>query len=156
MIRANQGHSIAIESDKLLTKIDESNVPQTCVHGTSRTAWNLIVASGGLKRMNRQHIHFASGLPAGFRSIPEQTHGIGAVNQDLPVISGMRNSSTVLVYVDVARAMASGIKFWLSENGVILTEGNQDGILPLEYFSLVEDRKHGPGVLVKNGQIIQN
>lgn len=33
------------------------------VHGTTRTNFDLIVKSKGLSRMNRNHIHFAIGLP---------------------------------------------------------------------------------------------
>ena len=39
------------------------------------------------------------------------------------VISGMRKSSDVMVFVDVARAMAAGVVFYRSANGVILTAG---------------------------------
>ncbi|CAN0056248.1 unnamed protein product, partial [Sphacelaria rigidula] len=53
--------------------------------------------------MNRTHIHFATGLPG-----------------DNGVISGMRAGCKVLIYVDVAAAMADGIRFFRSTNNVIL------------------------------------
>jgi len=41
----------------------------------------------------------------------------------------MRKSSQILIYIDAAKAMADGIKFYISANGVILTEGNEEGFL---------------------------
>lgn len=150
-IRANQGHSLKLESDGLLTPITAENRPATCVHGTTHAAWPRILASGGLKAMGRNHIHFASGLPAGFSSITS-TNAADAVAA--PVISGMRNSSTVLVFVDVAMAMEAGIKFWRSDNGVILSEGSSEGVLAMEFFQRVEDRT-GAGVLVEEGRVVK-
>ena len=156
LIRANQGHSVTVDAESLLTPIDGSNMPTVCVHGTTRAAWTLIVSSGGLKRMTRQHIHFASGLPAGFKQTLPNDEPATSDTLSAPVISGMRNSSTVLIYLDLGRAMEAGLKFWLSENGVILTEGNTDGIVSLTYFKRVEDRKGDLGVLVQDGQIIKD
>lgn len=153
-IRANQGHSLKVEDDGgLLTPIvDEADVPATAVHGTTHANWLLIVASGGLKPMGRNHVHFATGLPAGFTSVGDA----GAMNGEVaaPVISGMRKSSTVLVWLDVKRAMAAGLKFGRSENGVVLTEGNAEGLVPLELFQRVEDRK-GLGILVEDGKVVK-
>ncbi|KAK4634416.1 tRNA 2'-phosphotransferase 1 [Fulvia fulva] len=151
LIRANQGHSLKVESEGLLQPITAQNLPDAAIHGTTHSAWPQIVASGGLKPMTRNHVHFASGPPAGFISIvdKETTEEAAA-----PVISGMRKSSTILVYLDISKAMEAGIKFWLSDNGVILSEGNADGILPLEYFKLVEDRT-GEGVLVQDGNVVK-
>ena len=56
----------------------------------------------------------------------------------------MRASSEVLIFVDVPKAIQDGYKFFLSANGVVLTEGNKDGFLPPEYFKSVEDRNGGP------------
>lgn len=71
--------------------------------------------------MNRNHIHFATGL-------------LG----DEGVISGMRYSCTHLIYVDLEKALEDGIKFFKSENGVVLTEGVKgEGYLPKEYFTKV-------------------
>lgn len=148
LIRANQGHSLKVASESLLTPITEENLPSTVVHGTTHSAWPLIVATGGLKRMTRTHVHFASGLPAGFSS--EDKDGSAA-----PVISGMRNSSSVLVYLDIKKAMEAGVKFWVSENGVILSEGDEKGIIGLQFFSKVEDRTGGQGVLVENGAVVK-
>lgn len=148
LIRANQGHSLKIESENILTPITEENLPSTVVHGTTHAAWPLILATGGLKRMTRTHVHFASGLPAGFKSEDKDANAA-------PVISGMRNSSSVLVYVDIKKAMEAGIKFWKSENGVILSEGDENGVIGLQFFGKVEDRTGGQGVLVENGTVLK-
>lgn len=50
----------------------------------------------------------------------------------------MRTSSPVLIFIDVQRALDDGIKFFLSENGVVLTEGNERGYLETRYFQRVE------------------
>lgn len=54
----------------------------------------------------------------------------------------MRNNATVLIYIDIQRAMDSGLKFFVSDNGVVLTEGDTNGFLSPQFFSKVED-KHG-------------
>lgn len=149
MIRANQGHSLKVEAEGLLKPITSEDVPETAVHGTTHAAWPLIETSGGLKPMGRNHVHFASGLPAGFKSVVESNNDVAA-----PVISGMRKSSTVLMFLDIAKAMEAGIKFWLSDNGVILTEGNDEAVVPLEFFKRVEDRT-GEGVLLEDGKIVK-
>ncbi|PNS20151.1 hypothetical protein CAC42_5601 [Sphaceloma murrayae] len=159
LIRANQGHSVAIDSDSLLTKIDGTNIPDVCVHGTTKHAWTLIASSGGLRRMTRQHVHFAAGLPAGFKSIAKTENtaaedGTGPT-VPAPVISGMRNSSTILIYLDFAKAIDGGLKFWKSANDVILTDGNEEGLVPLTFFKRVEDRTGGQGILVQDGQILK-
>ncbi|KAK3723544.1 tRNA 2'-phosphotransferase [Vermiconidia calcicola] len=148
-IRANQGHSLKVESEGLLQPVTADNIPKTAVHGTTHAAWPLIVASGGLKPMGRNHVHFASGLPAGFMSIRDLDGDTAAAP---PVISGMRKSSTILMFLDVRKAMEAGLKFGTSDNGVVLTEGNQKGLVPLEFFQRVEDCT-GAGVLVEDGKI---
>lgn len=151
VIRANQGHSVKMESEGLLTPVTKENMPAAAVHGTTHAAWGLIVASGGLKPMARNHVHFASGLPAGFTSVVEQDEKTEAA---APVISGMRKTSTILVFLDLAKAMDAGLEFGLSDNGVVLTAGNKEGLVPLELFQRVEDRT-GLGVMVENGKIVK-
>ena len=144
LIRANQGHSIKLDTEGLLTPItiEAGNVPETVVHGTDESAWRLILKSGGVRRMGRNHIHFASGLPAGFKTQDSSA---------LPVISGMRSTSSVLIFIDIRKALESGLKFWRSANGVLLSEGNEKGLIPVEFFKRVEVRKAGQGVIMENG-----
>lgn len=56
----------------------------------------------------------------------------------------MRESAQVLIYIDMQKALEAGILFFLSENGVVLTEGDVRGFLSPEYFLRVEDRKGRP------------
>ena len=49
----------------------------------------------------------------------------------------MRKGSRILIYIDLEKAMADGIKFYVSSNGVVLTEG-EHGILKPKYFRRVE------------------
>jgi 2'-phosphotransferase len=129
-IRANQGHSLKggiIDPHLLLKPLSPENLANTpvIVHGTYMDAWQKIQQSGGLKRMNRHHIHFATGLP----------NGDG-------VISGMRHSSQVYIYIHGAKCARDGIVFFQSENGVLLTAGTSTtdgGLLPIAYFSHVMD-----------------
>jgi len=55
--------------------------------------------------------------------------------------TGMRNSSQILVFVDVQKALDAGIPFYLSANGVVLTDG-EEGFLSPTYFQRVEFAKH--------------
>ena len=60
------------------------------------------------------------------------------------VISGMRKDCTHLIWVDIPKSIREGdLTWWRSENGVILTEGNEHGIVPLQYIDRVEERKTG-------------
>jgi len=56
----------------------------------------------------------------------------------------MRKSAQVLIYIDVQKALGAGISFSLSENGVVLTEGDECGFLSSTYFLRVEDRQGRP------------
>lgn len=65
-------------------------------------------------------------------------------NHDQGVISGMRNSSEVVVEVDVPLAMKDGYKFLRSKNDVILSSGKGlEGQIPPGYFKNVIYRKKG-------------
>ncbi|KAK0121484.1 hypothetical protein ONS95_009778 [Cadophora gregata] len=141
VIRANQGHSIAVDSASLLVLITlaAGNVPETVVHGTYFAFYQAIVDSGGLKKMTRNHIHFSTGLP-------EDKEG---------VISGMRKDAEVLIYVDIKQSLEDGVEWWLSENGVVLTEGDQTGVLGTKYWKKVEGRKEDIGVLWEEGKMLQ-
>lgn len=131
-VRAVQGHSLASVTELDLTPLTRANVGEHlsevdgyhyAIHGTTVEAWSAIVASGALKTMGRIHIHLARGLP-------------GASG----VISGMRATSTRLVWVDVDRALCDGVPFFVSANGVVLTSG-RDGALPLSYVRVVRDER---------------
>ena len=58
-IKANQGHSIAVQ-DLELKKITDASLYPVVVHGTYLKHWNNIKKSG-LNKMTRNHIHLATG-----------------------------------------------------------------------------------------------
>ncbi|KAI0434056.1 hypothetical protein F5Y09DRAFT_4407 [Xylaria sp. FL1042] len=191
LIRANQGHSIAVASEALHTPITlaAGNVPPVVVHGTYFAFWPAIFAAGGLKKMGRTHVHFGTGVPgdgeAGGGGGGGQVHDVGdevaessssrsSRGGGAKVISGMRADAELLIFVDVERALrdaaassttggeggneggggggGEGIKWWLSENSVVLTEGDAEGVVPLKYFKEVRGRRQGVGVLWKDGE----
>ncbi|XP_005988908.1 tRNA 2'-phosphotransferase 1 [Latimeria chalumnae] len=118
-IRANQGHSIQVE-DLELTPIEPgTDVPETAVHGTYLRHWESI-RDLGLSRMSRRHIHLAPGLAG-----------------DGEVVSGMRRDCDLAIFIDIGQALVDGIKFFWSTNKVILTPGNEEGILLPKYFQKV-------------------
>lgn len=127
-IRANQGHSIAgIDPNALLTLIAPQELAElTVVHGTYYDTWENHIRSQGLSKMKRNHIHFAAGLP----------------QDDKTVISGMRKTCTIYIYLDGRKCSHDGIAFFRSDNRVILTAGVHDkGFLPPVYFSHVVSSK---------------
>lgn len=119
LIRANQGHSLA-NVQMTMTEVNDASQLPIVVHGTYYRFWDKI-RTEGLKRMARNHIHLT------------ETESFSAE------VSGFRSNSEILVYVNVAKAMDNGIKFYRSANNVILTDGI-DGVLPKEYFARVIDR----------------
>jgi 2'-phosphotransferase len=57
------------------------------------------------------------------------------------LMAGMRKSSQILIFLNIQKALDAGIKFYLSDNGVVLTEGDERGFLSIEFFDRVEDAK---------------
>lgn len=120
LIRANQGHTVTIvESESLLKPILSAEEVTVCVHGSYKRNLESILESG-LKRMKRLHVHFSCGLP-----------------MDGEVISGMRRDVNLLIFLDVRKALEDGMKLYISDNKVILTEGF-DGVVPVKYFEKIE------------------
>lgn len=106
LIRAVQGHSMAcVKAEDLLEPIHDAAEVPICIHGTYEKAFAKIKESE-LDRMGRNEIQMATGLP-----------------DDLEVTSGVRSNAEVLIYIDVARAMSQGLRFFRSPNNVICTPG---------------------------------
>ena len=78
--------------------------------------------------MTRQHIHLAPALT---------DHMITP-----------RPSSTLFVYLDLAKLIAAGIPVYTSANGVVLTPGNEHGYVPPEMWSKAERKLGGERVIV--------
>ena len=121
-IRANQGHSIKKIKLDLIEIIDFNDIP-ICIHGTYLNKIE-IIKKEGLSRMNRNHIHMSINLP----ELSDQ------------IISGMRQSCNAIIWIDVEKAMDQGIKFFKSENNVILSSGNEEGKIPSSCFKYITDR----------------
>lgn len=121
-IRANQGHTMEVDDLELDPITDHSDAP-VVVHGTYSECWELIKTQG-LSRMSRNHIHFAPGEPG-----------------EEGVISGMRSSCEILVFINLKKALSDGFRFYRSANNVILCPGNEQGFLPPQYFEKVVQTK---------------
>ncbi|CAG2189672.1 TPT1 [Mytilus edulis] len=124
-IRANQGHSIDVEDLELKPLLNAKEVSMV-VHGTYYHSWEKIKHTG-LSRMGRNHIHFATG------ELGENG-----------VISGIRQSCEVMIFINLETALADGFKFFRSANNVILCAGNEDGVIPPKYFVKVLAMKRQP------------
>ena len=142
-IRANQGHSmegIQIEMDEI-TK--DSNI-EICVHGTYYKAIENILKEG-LCKMSRQHIHFAIGLPGDSGKNKKKKKKFFKKKNFFVlkgVISGMRKTCEILIYLDLEKALKDGIQFQKSENGVILSPGvGEKGLIEPKYFQKIIDVK---------------
>ncbi|KAK8035945.1 hypothetical protein PG991_002018 [Apiospora marii] len=157
LIRANQGHSIELASEALHAPVtlEAGNVPDVVVHGTYFAFWPVIVESGGLRKM---------GAPTSSKEPQPQVHEAGdeaAAKEEKAasgggkpkVISGMRADAEILMFVDIEASLRAGdMKWWLSSNGVVLTEGDENGCVPLKYFKEVRGRRQGVGLLWKDGE----
>ncbi|KAJ5709315.1 hypothetical protein N7493_010649 [Penicillium malachiteum] len=173
LIRATQGHSIkTVDAASFLEPLsldDESKLPDTVVHGTFHGAWPLILQSGGLKCMTRNHVHFATGpsLESVLAAQQEENKDAKQGAGERKVISGMRWDAQVLIYIDIRKALKAGCPFWRSENGVILSEGlpvfdasgdaggNAQRVLPVEFFDVVVERKAKLGKIWEKGEVLQ-
>lgn len=128
-IRANQGHSFTVKVDTTPITLDNVNDYGVVLHGTFQEHRSNINATG-LNRMSRQHVHMVS-----------LTHP--------DAFKLMRPTVDLFVQVDVRSAIIDGYNFSVSENNVILCEGNKDGFIPRKYLTFL-DRVKSPcsGVIV--------
>ena len=97
-IRASQGHSIEVDLG-----YEEREPPETLYHGTSNRLIDLIFESGGLHKMERHHVHLSADLDTALRV-------------------ARRRTSPVVLTVRASAMHANGFKFYLSTNGVWLTD----------------------------------
>lgn len=168
LIRATQGHSIkTIDSADYLEPITldkPDSIPDTVVHGTYHAAWPLIMTTGGLKPMSRVHAHFAIGptlseiMPDGIDGPVKPRSGTVPGQGNQVVISGMRTDAQILIYINIKKALESGVPFWTSENCVILSEGRETGgrkVIGTEFFDVVVETKEKLGVLWRDGKQVK-
>lgn len=96
-IRANQGHSVDI-----VLGLKPQTPPERLYHGTATRFLDAIRASG-LHSASRQHVHLSTDLATAEKV-------------------GSRHGKPVILTVDAGRMARDGHLFYLSENGVWLTE----------------------------------
>ncbi|KAH9761774.1 2'-phosphotransferase [Citrus sinensis] len=123
-----------VESESLLKPILSAEEVSVCVHGTYKRNLDSILESG-LKRMKRLHVHFSCGLPTDGEPrhmfLTEDGTNFSAAH------GSMRRDVNVLIFLNVRKALADGMKLYISDNKVVLTEGF-DGVVPVEYFEKIE------------------
>lgn len=96
-IRANQGHSIAVDLE-----FQPVTPPDTLWHGTASRFLERIMAEG-LKPMSRQYVHLSPDIETA-RKV------------------GIRHGKPVILQIDTKRMYADSCIFYRAENGVWLTE----------------------------------
>ena len=108
-IRANQGHSIAVDLN-----LSACTPPVHLFHGTARRFLQAIL-SEGLSRRDRQHVHLTE-------------------NKSNALAVGSRYGEAVLLQIEALAMHRQGQLFYLSENQVWLVDSVPSTfILPLEF-----------------------
>ena len=103
-IRANQGHSVEVD-----LRLEEKDPPEVLYHGTVQRFLPSIDAEG-LKKGRRHHVHLSADV-ATARKV------------------GARRGKPVVLKVDAGRMYQDGYKFFVSANGVWLTDSVPPGYL---------------------------
>jgi len=103
-IRANQGHSINVD-----VQLKEFPPPEYLFHGTVNRFKSDIMREG-LKKMKRKHVHLSSDI-------------------DTAINVGRRRGKAIILRIKAGDMQLDGYKFYLSENGVWLTDH-----VPSEYI----------------------
>jgi putative RNA 2'-phosphotransferase len=104
-IRANQGHSIAVD-----VGLEEQRPPDVLFHGTA-SRFAEAIRHDGLKSMSRQHVHLS----------PDEPSALAV---------GRRHGKPVIFRIDAKRMADAGFKFYRSANGVWLTSH-----VPVEFLT---------------------
>ena len=97
LIRANQGHSIAVD-----VELEELEPPENLYHGTAESFGSSILAQGLLK-MSRLYVHLSSDVETAEKV-------------------GRRHGKPKIFLVESRKMFRDGYKFYRSVNGVWLTE----------------------------------
>lgn len=96
-IRANQGHTVDVD-----LALDPKEPPEFLFHGTA-TRFLDAIRQEGLKPMKRQHVHLSS-------------------DEVTATTVGMRYGKPIVLRIRSGEMWRTGQIFWLSANGVWLTE----------------------------------
>ena len=108
LIRANQGHSIAVD-----VELKECPPPAILYHGTGEKYVTSILKSGLIPK-SRLYVHLSKDI-------------------DTALNVGSRHGKPVVFKVDTQRMSSDGIPFFLSVNGVWLTKH-----VPVEYLTEIQ------------------
>lgn len=106
-IRASQGHSIEVEIG-----FEEKTPPETLYHGTAEKNVEAI-RQNGLRKMQRHHVHLSAEI--------ETAKAVGA-----------RYGKPVIFKIETEKMLAENFKFYISANGVWLTES-----VPPEFLEIL-------------------
>ena len=109
MVRASQGHSIEVD-----VQLKATRPPRTLYHGTSAESYEKIKKTG-LSKMNRLHVHLTDNK--------ETAYKVGKRYS--------KDKQPIILEIDSAAMYTDGYKFYLSENGVWLTDN-----VPVKYIYL--------------------
>lgn len=104
-IRASQGHSVDVELG-----YTQQQPPEFLFHGTTEKNISSILKSG-LKKMERHHVHLSA-------------------DKETAQVVGARFGKPVVLTVNAGLMHEQGFSFYISENGVWLTEN-----VPAEFLS---------------------
>lgn len=104
-IRASQGHSLKVDLG-----YQQAHPPDVLYHGTA-TRFIASIKETGLIKQNRLHVHLSESI-------------------DTASSVGRRYGTLVLLEIDARRMHADGCAFYLSANGVWLTDS-----VPADYIS---------------------
>ncbi|MFL5728464.1 MAG: RNA 2'-phosphotransferase [Cytophagaceae bacterium] len=109
-IRASQGHSVEVELG-----YTAQTPPSVLYHGTHEKAVGSILKDG-LEKRKRNHVHLSATI-------------------ETAIQVGKRHGKPMVLEVSAAKMAAQGFKFYISDNGVWLTDN-----VPPEYLSLIDGK----------------
>jgi len=107
-IRASQGHSVEVD-----LRLSPTDPPAVLFHGTPER-FGPAILENGLRKMGRHHVHLSADVATATRV-------------------GARRGRPVVLVVDAAAMVAAGHPFYVSANGVWLTDR-----VPPQFLRLVE------------------
>ena len=96
-IRARQGHSVGVDAE-----LEEATPPDVLYHGTA-TKYLDAIKKTGLAKRSRLHVHLSE-------------------TKEAAISVGKRHGDPVVLTIDAKRMVEDGCRFFLSRNGVWLTE----------------------------------
>lgn len=106
MIRANQGHSVKVD-----VELKEKTPPEILYHGTGEKYIESILKTG-LEKRSRLYVHLSSDV--------DTAKNVGA-----------RHGKPIILKIKTKEMTDDGFKFYLSENGVWLTDN-----VPTKYIEV--------------------